>query len=85
MGCSVQKQKEAKYQQSDLENILQRQIKELVQKQQQQQQDTLIDQDELTIYDKSLDKQVKVPKLRLPIYNTIVQRRRIQQYDDIIK
>ncbi|CAD8044829.1 unnamed protein product [Paramecium primaurelia] len=85
MGCSVQKQKDERYQQNNLESILQMQIKELVQKQQQEQQDTLGDQDELSIYDQSLEKQVKVPKLRQPIYNTIVQRRKLQQYDGIVK
>ncbi|CAD8133289.1 unnamed protein product [Paramecium octaurelia] len=85
MGCSVQKSKAGKLSQNNLESILQMQIQELVQEQQQQQQDTLENQEELSIYDKTLEKQVKVPKLRQPIYNSIVQRRKLQQYEGIVK
>ncbi|KAM3143941.1 hypothetical protein pb186bvf_003992 [Paramecium bursaria] len=35
----------------------------------------------MPVYNVTIDKHVQVPKLRSPIFNTIVQRRKIQQYD----
>ncbi|CAK73000.1 unnamed protein product (macronuclear) [Paramecium tetraurelia] len=50
-----------------------------------EQQITIDSQEEVFIYDKTLEKEVKVPKLRQPIFNSLVQRRKLQRFEDNVK
>ncbi|CAD8087502.1 unnamed protein product [Paramecium sonneborni] len=82
MGCSAMKQKKKDIQSANLEIILKQQIYDLIH---QQQQITLDSQKEILIYDNNLEKEVKVPKLRQPIFNSLVQRRKLQRFEDNVQ
>ncbi|CAD8184981.1 unnamed protein product [Paramecium pentaurelia] len=82
MGCQAMKQKKQDVQRANLEIVLKQQINDLIQ---QQQQITLDSQEEVFIYDNTLEKEVKVPKMRQPIFNSLVQRRKLQRFEDNVK
>ncbi|CAD8151521.1 unnamed protein product [Paramecium octaurelia] len=82
MGCQAMKQKNQDVQKGNLEIILKQQIYDIVQ---QQQQITIDSQEEVFIYDQTLEKEVKVPKLRQPIFNSLVQRRKLQRFQGNVK